>query len=229
MTTQTIRADSDHRRASDSWSQLYAYRREAAARFGDVFSLPIAKRARDVLLAHTAAGNRVLEVGAGDRRMRRHLVDAHGEIDYESMDIDPEGDHDYHDLDEIPSRYDCVFAFEVIEHLALDEIRAWLPRLAALTKDGGCLLLSTPNTYYPPAYLRDVTHRTPLCYDELAGLVRAAGFQPERIYRIYNDPIHRILLRRYALGWLFSTIGIDFARQIVLVARREAEATRVSS
>jgi hypothetical protein len=85
---------------------------------------------------------------------------------------------------------------------------------------GGRLVLSTPNTYYPPAYLRDVTHRTPLCYDELAGLVGAAGLEVERIARVYHDPVHRAFLRRYLFGWLFEMIGIDFARQIILVARK---------
>ena len=88
-----------------------------------------------------------------------------------------------------------------------------------MLEPGGRLILSTPNTYYPPAYLRDATHRTPLCYDELAGLLAAAGYEVEAIYRIYHDPLHRRLLRQYVFGWLFRLIGIDFARQIVVVAR----------
>ncbi|HVX62297.1 MAG TPA: hypothetical protein VHC19_16895, partial [Pirellulales bacterium] len=80
----------------------------------------------------------------------------------------------------------------------------------------------TPNTYYPPAYLRDVTHRTPLCYDELAALVASAGGRVVRINRVYHDPIHRKLMRRYLFGWLFRMIGIDFARQIVLIAEKPA-------
>jgi hypothetical protein len=78
------------------------------------------------------------------------------------------------------------------------------------------LVLSTPNVFHPPAYLRDVTHRTPLCYDELAGLVTGAGLEIEHVYRIYNDPLPRMLLRRYAFGWLFRLLGIDFARQIAV-------------
>jgi hypothetical protein len=54
----------------------------------------------------------------------------------------------------------------------------------------------------------------------LAALVEGAGLHVERIARIYHDPLHRKLLRRYLFGWLFRLIGIDFARQIALVARR---------
>jgi hypothetical protein len=32
-----------------------------------------------------------------------------------------------------------------------------------------------------------------------------------------------VLLRRYAFGWLFRLIGIDFSRQIVLVAEKPAQ------
>jgi hypothetical protein len=87
-------------------------------------------------------------------------------------------------------------------------------------------VLSTPNTFFPMAYLRDVTHRTPLCYDELGALVIGAGLRVEQIVRIYHDPIHRKLLRRYAFGWLFRLISVDFARQIVLVGRKGEEEAR---
>jgi SAM-dependent methyltransferase len=204
----------------NSWSEQYKLRRAAAQRFGRIFALPIVRRVRDVLLACVDDGARVLEVGAGDRRMGELLRKSRANVEYRSIDIDPRGEHDYRSLDEIDRRFDCVFAFEVVEHIAVDEIPAWLSRLAELLEPGGRLVLSTPNTYYPPAFLRDITHRTPLCYDELAALAAAAGLDVGRIARVYHDPVHRALLRRYLFGWLFEMIGIDFARQIVLVAEK---------
>ena len=205
-----------------SWSALYKHRRAAQARFGKIFDLPIAKRVRDVLLAHVADGDSVLEVGAGDRSMGQMLQRHRSKVEYRSLDIDAALPHDYRDVRSIDRTFDCVFAFEVIEHLELAAIPPWLARLREVTRPQGCLLLSTPNTFYPPAYLRDATHRTPLCYDELAGLLAAAGWHVERIVRIYHDPLWRMIARRYLFGWLFRLIGIDFARQIVVVARTTA-------
>ena len=205
-----------------SWSKLYGRRKAAAAKFGkSVFQLPIARKVRDVLLETIADGQRILEVGAGEGKLRELLAERRPNARYESMDIDPNGRHDYAALDDAPGGYDCVLALEVVEHLPLEEIAPWLTRLRELLSPGGRLVLSTPNTFYPPAYLRDATHRTPLCYDELAGLCDAAGFRVLRIVRIHHDPLPRKLLRRYLFGWLFRLIGIDFARQIVLTADAE--------
>lgn len=206
-----------------SWSQLYAHRRAAAARFGKtVFALPIVKRVRDVLRAEIGAGEAVLEVGAGDRHLQAWLEQSLPGVSYESIDPDPAGAHDYRDLADVAKTYDGIFALEVIEHLPLEAIGPWLQRLRELLRPGGRLVLSTPNTFYPPAFLRDATHRTPLCYDELAGLVAASGLEVRRVVRVYHDPLHRWLLRRVVFGWLFRLIGIDFARQIVLVAEKRA-------
>lgn len=204
----------------NSWSEQYNFRRQVAARFGRVFDLPLARRVRDVLVEVVRDEDDVLEVGAGDRRMRELLAKKRGRATYRSMDIDPRGAHDYRTLDEIDRAFDCIFAFEVAEHIEAEALSGWLAQLKNLLKPAGHLVLSTPNTFYPPAYLRDASHRTPLCYDELGGLLEAAGLRVTRIVRIYNDPVWRMIARRFLFGWLFRLIGIDFARQIVVVAQK---------
>jgi 2-polyprenyl-3-methyl-5-hydroxy-6-metoxy-1,4-benzoquinol methylase len=203
-----------------SWSEQYNFRRAVAARFGRVFELPLARRVRDVLLDVVRDDHAVLEVGAGDRRMSALLAQHRRGVDYRSMDIDPRGDHDYGTLEEVDRAFNCIFSFEVAEHIAFDELPSWFDKLAALLKPGGHLALSTPNTFYPPAYLRDASHCTPLCYDELGGMLEARGLRVTRIVRIYNDPVWRRIARRWLFGWLFRLIGIDFARQIVVVAQK---------
>jgi hypothetical protein len=205
----------------NSWSEQYNSRRAVAARFGGIFALPLARSVRDVLLDVVRDENEVLEVGAGDCRMRDVVAKKRRSVSYRSMDIDPRSDHDYHRLEDVDRTFDCVFGFEVVEHLAHDELSDWLTRLKDLLKPLGHLVLSTPNTFYPPAYLRDASHRTPLCYDELGGMLEASGLRVTRIVRIYNDPVWRMVARRFLFGWLFPLIGIDFARQIVVVAQKQ--------
>ena len=204
----------------NSWSLLYQHRKRAAQRFGSVFDLPLQRHVRTIVVAALGDASTVLEIGAGDRRYREHLRRAHPRVEYRSCDIDPQQAHDYRSLDEIHETFDGVFALEVIEHLPVEAIGPWLDAIRRCLTPGGCLVLSTPNTFYPPAFLRDATHRTPLCYDELAGLVSAAGLSVERLMRVHHGPLWRRWTQRFLFGWLFRLIGIDFAHQIVLVARQ---------
>jgi len=216
-----------------SWSSLFQHRKQAARRLGSIYELPLAKRLRDVLLreigaqrANTEHPLTVLELGAGARKMSQYIGQRFDDVEYQSLDIDPLGQHEYRDWRDVHRSFDLIFAFEVIEHLPVDAIPGWLLQIAEHLEPGGQLLLSTPNTYYPPAFLRDVTHRTPLCYDELAGLVAASGLAVDQVVRIYHDPLPRRVLRQYLLGWLFRAIGLDFAHQIALVAHREPAQTQ---
>lgn len=83
---------------------------------------------------------------------------------------------------------------------------------------GGKLLITTPNIYYPPGFLRDATHITPWAYDELGGLVCCSGFNVTAIYRLYNDAFLRKIAHRYLLAPAHRFMGIDFSKQIMLVA-----------
>ncbi|MBI2373520.1 MAG: methyltransferase domain-containing protein [Deltaproteobacteria bacterium] len=208
---------------TSSWSDLSTHRRRVRDRFGDIYRLPIRYRARDIVLAELHDGQRCLEVGAGDRRMKQRILSRFPRVSYESMDVDERGAHEYKSLDEVKGAYDCIFSLEVVEHLTLDEIERWLLRLSELLSPGGILILTTPNVYHPPAFLRDATHRTPLAHDELGGLLEAAGFTVEHIFRIHYAPPLRRLAVRFCFGWLFRLLGLDFARQILAIARVPAK------
>lgn len=213
-------------RVVDSWSAQYRRRREIGARFGDIFSLPLVKRAGPLLARLAANAKTVLELGAGDRRKERQLKCRFPQLEYASLDVDSQGQHDYRDWAEVNRSFDLIFAFEVVEHIPLAQLPGWIREAAAHLNPGGFFLCTTPNVYYPPDYLRDITHCTPLCFDELGALIESAGLQVTSICRVYHDPLHRRLLKRYAFLWLFRMLGIDFARQIVVTARRGAETDR---
>ena len=202
------------------WQKLYLERSIIADKFGEIWDLPIATRYHRVVASVGGRGTSVLEVGAGDRSFRRKLEGYWGNVGYTSCDIDPTHEHDFSQIDEVQGEYDLVCAFEMIEHLTLSDAQHMVTRIYELVRPGGKLALTTPNIYYPPAYLRDVTHITPFCYDELGALLQLAGFKVTSIYRLYHDSLVKKFIRRVLFYPVFRIIGIDFARQIIVVAEK---------
>lgn len=202
------------------WAKLYKERRSIADRFGEIWDLPVAKRYHQVLSALGTEGVSMLEVGAGDRGLREKMAGYWGGFDYRSCDIDTSYRHDYSHIDEVTGNYELICGFEVIEHLSLGDAHYLLNRCFELLKPGGRIALTTPNIFYPPSFLRDATHITPFCFDELGGLLQLSGFKVTQINRLYHDSLVKKFARRVLFYPLFRVMGIDFARQIMVVAEK---------
>lgn len=201
------------------WSRLYLQRREVAREFGGIWSLPLAKRYH-IVLAELPAPRSVLDLGAGDRSLQRRVSALWPEAEYKSCDIDPSADHDFAGIDEVRGTYDLICVLEMIEHVPLDEAGRILEQCHGLLGDGGMIALTTPNVYYPPAFLRDATHRTPFCYDELGGLLQLCGFEVTHVYRLHQDALFKKLAKRYLFYPLYRLLGLDFAHGVMVVARK---------
>jgi 2-polyprenyl-3-methyl-5-hydroxy-6-metoxy-1,4-benzoquinol methylase len=201
------------------WSELVRHRRRMEERFGEIHDLPIARRVDAAVLSAIPAGARVLEVGAGDRSFGEKLARRDPSASYLSMDVDRSTKQDFYDLAEAPGAQGAIVAIEVVEHLPFDAILPWLQSIASKLEPGGLAILSTPNIYHPPAYLRDATHRTPLAFDELGALLEAAGLGVVSVHRIFHGSLAR-RASRWMLSWLFRILGLDYAKHIVVVAMR---------
>jgi len=206
-----------------SWSELYAARKKVQQRFRKIWNLPIAKRYSSVLHQYGHDEARVLEVGAGDRGLYRRLQGWWPDTDYKSYDIDINTEHDFHRLEEINGEYDIICMFEVIEHVRPEIATEILKKCYEVMAPGGLILITTPNTYYPPNYLRDATHITPWCYDELGAVALIAGFNVTALYRLYNDSFIGKIIHRIIFFPIHRAMGIDFSKQIILVASKESE------
>jgi ubiquinone/menaquinone biosynthesis C-methylase UbiE len=110
---------------------------------------------RAFLLAHVSAGDRVLDIGCGEGRFTRALVDAGCEtlgIDVAEEPLrracarDPGLDLRRVEPDAplpLPdASFDAVWASEVIEHVP--DTASWLSEVRRVLRPGGRLLLSTP-------------------------------------------------------------------------------------
>ncbi len=202
------------------WSQLFKHRKNVARNFGELWQLPIEKRYHSILMPLGGTGTSILEIGAGDRSLQARLEKKWGDFSYKSCDIDTSHPHDFFDINEVTGQYDVICLFEIIEHLQLDQASNMIQRCYSLLKPGGKIVVTTPNIYYPPGYMRDVTHVTAWCYDELGGFLELAGLEVKTIHRLYHDAFLKRIVRRYLFYPIFRVMNFDFARQIIITAEK---------
>lgn len=203
-----------------SWSQIFRNRAEIHRTYPDIWDLKIIRKRLPFMLKLFRNGDKILDIGASTRDLEKRIKKHFPQIIYKSMDIDREVEHNYYSLDEIKEVFDVILLFEVIEHLDLEEGVKMLGKIHSLLKEGGYLILSTPNTFNPGRFWRDATHRVAYCYDELGGLLLGQNFKIRGMYRTYNDAFHRYLFRVYIMSLLHRYLGIDFAKSIIIVAER---------
>lgn len=202
----------------DSWSTLYLHRQRVKQKYPSIWNIPLVKKETDRLFKIVSDGMRVLEVGAGDRRFGRRLQVLHGNIDYRSFDVDRATQQDYYQIEDIDGSFDCIYAFELIEHLTPEEGLNLLNKLRSLLHPHGHLLIGTPNLYHPHRYWGDITHKTPYKYEELGGLMLMAGFELPSIFRVYNDAWLRRWFRLHFGILLHRYLDLDFAGTVLLEA-----------
>lgn len=93
------------------------------------------------------------------------------------------------ELRELPSgSVGAVTSMHLVEHLPFDKVVALIESASAALRDGGVLILETPNpenidvaTHY---FYMDPTHRNPLPPEMLRWVVEACGFRDVRILRL---------------------------------------------
>jgi SAM-dependent methyltransferase len=204
-----------------SWSNIFKNRADIHKIYPDIWYLRIVRKRLPFMLTYIKDGDKILDIGASSRDLERRIKKHRPQVIYKSMDVDREMFHDYYSLDETAEIFDVILLFEVIEHLDLDEGVDLFKKIHTLLKEGGYLILSTPNTFNPGRFWRDATHRVAYCYDELGGLLLAQNFKIRGMYRTYNDAFHRYLFRVYVMAPLHRYLGIDFAKSILIVAEKE--------
>jgi predicted SAM-dependent methyltransferase len=166
----------------------------------------------------------ILDIGAGDLKLKHKFQQAGYRGDYHTQDIGEEFTYDYHNLDEITARYSAIICLDVIEHLALAEGLSLIHKLSSLLAVDGVMIIQTPNgRCIRNPLISDMTHVH--CYnlpDLWAYLtcmnLKVEGFRVvfEALDRSYLQKI-RELFGRYTISRLF---GLDYADNIVVIAHK---------
>ena len=203
-----------------SWQRLRNARDRVAERWPSPFRLPLEKRPSDVLYGLLRDGGRLLDVGAGDARRKRRVLARFPNIEYVSVDTDPESGADHADLNDVAGPFDAAALLEVVEHVSPATALELLTGVHTRLRDGGAVVVSVPCIHTPGRYLRDCTHVTPWAHDELGGLLEMAGFQVSALIRTYPAPALPRLLRRAVLGPVGHMFGLDYAYSVVATGTR---------
>ena len=201
---------------SHSWRSLYELRLQMRDRHPSVWTIPIQRRAVDLIRRHASNGQTVLDIGGGEKfwERRRHKLP---DLDVKTLNVDPEEPCDYRGLDEVDATFDLVLMLEMIEHVPLEAGVGLLADARERLKPDGKLIVATPNIHHPNRFW-DTTHVTPWRYDELGAALLGTGYNVVEVWRLYNAGALDRWLRRSIGVWLHRYLGVDFATSIAVVA-----------
>jgi hypothetical protein len=181
-----------------------------------------------VYLQAVASQASLLDVGAGDLRIKRKVQAAGYRGIYHTLDISGEYEHTYADLSEVDRQYEAILCLDVLEHLPLEEGLELLDRLVELLVPGGVLVIQTPNARcirHPLGW--DMTHLH--CYN-------LPDLWSYLVCKSHSASGYRVVLgprRRSLAGWVWFMIGAfvitrllgsDYADNIAVIARKETPA-----
>ena len=221
LSTSSNRRNRPHGNNMLDWSHIISCRDQIHKLYPKIWNLELIKRSSRLIKNHLRPGIRILDVGAGDRRMEKRVKEVYPDIIYKSMDIDRGRPHDYYSLDEIDEQFDLIMLLEVIEHLELEEGAKMLGRLNELLVARGKLIVSTPNTFNPGRFWMGATHKVAYAYEELGGILLSNGFEVLGIYRTFNASLAEYFLRLTLFYPLHRILNVDFAKSIVVLAQKK--------
>ena len=177
------------------------------------------------LIANTIKDlDKVLDIGAGDKRLEKYLSEAGFKGNYFSMDNNRNYNYDFYDIHEIDGIYDAVLLLELIEHLDLNTGIEYLNRAIELAKLDGRIIVSTPNIKcVGHLWNSDITHIQHYPLRDLCALLLSLGCRNEfHVYKTYIryfygrakilEPINKILRK---------ILGIDYQQGILIFSKKQ--------
>ncbi len=201
------------------WSELTRGRQKAVETLPNILKFPIVRDKMELLRNILKDGDRLLDIGANDRLLEKQLREAGLNVKYFSLDVDKNLKHDYYSLDEIKGSFDVITSFEVIEHISPAEITAMFKKAQSQLKEGGYIMVSTPNVCHPVNLWTDCSHITAVRHNVLYYLLSSAGFKDIQIYRggkiKWKDRLWAFVYRP-----LLKLLRLDYIRHIIVTGRK---------
>lgn len=174
-------------------------------------------------LSEVRGANALLDVGAGDHRVRRKLERAGLRARYDTVDPGHEFAHTFRDLSEVTGLYEAILCLDVIEHLPLAKGLGLLDQLVDRLAPGGVLIVQTPNGRCVRSALgTDMTHLQLYNLPDLWSYLTAAGLEASGFRVAMRAETEGVLARaqRAASSAVTVLLGLDYTDNIAVIARR---------
>jgi predicted SAM-dependent methyltransferase len=168
---------------------------------------------------------KILDVGAGDRRMKKIIELMEIKFEYKSLDISKNIQHDYADIQSVNEKFDIVTMIELIEHLPIEIALQYFTKSYQILNSNGLLIISTPNIdHINQLWKQDITHIQQYPAKDIFSILRMIGFSSDiEIYRINLRPnkmtFKKIIMEKIRIV-LNKILGTDFAHGILLIAKK---------
>lgn len=199
------------------WSKIRESRGNALRKLKPLTKYPIVPSGEHVLVKSICSGDKVLDVGAHNRRLHKLIQRQHPEVEYRSLDLDRSMPHDYYAFADVSERFDVAALFDVIEHCSPEAVSEMFDAIHRVLQPAGRLVITTPNVAHPNRLWRDCTHITPWIYYEICGFLEASGFEVSSIHRIRQMSL-KDRLAALILTPVTSFLEIDHTYGIVVTA-----------
>ncbi len=205
------------------WSQLTRWRGECYQRFGSIHKLPV-RTIGAVTAELLKPDSRVLDIGAGVHNSFKQSLTQPGHK-YFSLDIDPEGEFDFHSFDEMKEdvKFDFMVANQVLEHLTISETLDMLCSAENHLNAGGYFFATVPNMAHPVRYWADASHVTSWGLNDLYSIFRNAGFHVHAMARYNKYDLLRNPLKRYIVDVVCEVFRVDWCDSLMIVGQKQAQ------
>ena len=172
---------------------------------------------------HTKNATRLLDYGAGDKRLKDKFLSAGFKGRYETLDISTEDKHEYSSIADVPGKFDAVLCLEVIEHMSLNDYVDLMDEFDKRIEPGGTLIIGTPNPLcVVPMWAGDPGHVQQYPIADLAAdfVVRGYSVQAFRV-RYGAWPKGLSWLRFLVMRILCYFLSVDYAHGIVVIGKKK--------
>jgi len=178
---------------------------------------------------HTQHASRLLDYGAGDKRLKGKFVSAGFKGRYETLDMSAEDEHEYSSISQVTGKFDAILCLEVIEHMSLNDYVDLMDEFGRLLGPDGTLVIGTPNPLcVVPMWAGDPGHVQQFPLADLAADFVVRGYEVEAFRVRYGAwPKGLPRLRFLAMRILCYLLSVDYAHGIVVIGKRKAR-TQVS-